>query len=216
MKKTSSPWSKDELRVLKKLTSPIKIQQFLDGLDYDPAKRVRSPRHVMKDGKAHCFSGAILAAACLRFIGYPPLIMDLRATNDVDHALAIYKVDGHWGAVAKSNYVPLRYREPVYKTLRELAMTYFDFYFNSIGEKTLREFSVPFDLSRFDDRNWMVTDENLFYLDPALDKARHFRIIKPKMEKRLNIVPRYLMKAGLLDANPKGIFNPKRKGKYNR
>ena len=140
-------WTEEEIKFLKTLNKPDKIQGFLDSIDYNPNYECRSPRWVIKKRSAHCFEGALLAAAALNFIGYKPLIVDMKAYNDDDHVIAVFKENGHWGAVAKSNFTTLRYREPVYRSLRELAMSYFDFYFNIAGDKSLRSYSVPFDLS---------------------------------------------------------------------
>ncbi len=202
-------WTKNELKFFKKLDAPIKIQNFLDELDYDSKLDSRSPRWVIQEQCANCFEGALFAAAAIRFLGFKPLILDLRAVNDDDHVLAIYKYNNHWGAIAKSNFTTIRYREPVYRTLRELAMSYFDFYFNTLGEKTLREYSIPFDLTKFDVNNWMQTDNDLEYIGDALDKTRHFRLLSPAMERSLQKVSPTLLKVGLFGSNPAGLFEPK-------
>ncbi|MBN2420426.1 MAG: hypothetical protein JXL81_13640 [Deltaproteobacteria bacterium] len=116
---------------------PYSIQEFLDEIDYNPDYASRSPRWVIRKRSAHCFEGALFAAAALEFIGYIPLIVDMKAYNDDDHVIAVFRENGHWGAVAKSNFTSLRYREPVYRSLREMIMTYFDFFFNTKGEKSL-------------------------------------------------------------------------------
>ncbi len=145
-------WNKDEIRFLKTLSNPDKIQAFLDSIDYNPNYECRSPRWVMKKRSAHCFEGALFAAAALQFIGYKPLIIDMRAVNDDDHVIAVFKVNGFWGAVAKSNFTSLRFREPVYRSVRELIMSYFDFFFNTEGFKSLRSYSRPFDITYFESR----------------------------------------------------------------
>ena len=117
-----------------------------------------------RENTSHCFEGATLAAAALRANGYPALIFDLEAEHDTDHVVAIYRSHGHWGAIAKSNYTGCRYREPVYRTLRELALSYFDVYFNLRRERSLRTFSRPVNLARFDRQNWMTTDEPLWFI----------------------------------------------------
>ena len=142
MKNESNLWSKDEIAILKKLDTPYKIQNFLDNCDYNATSETRSPRYILKNKRAHCMEGAIFAAACLEHVGFDPLLVDLQAVNDDDHVIAVFRIKNCWGAVAKSNFTTLRYREPVYKTLRELAMSYFDFYFNTIGEKSLRGYSL--------------------------------------------------------------------------
>jgi hypothetical protein len=145
-----------ELRQLRALKTPAGIQRFLDALPYHLAGTAWSPRKVLRQKTAHCLEGATFAAAALRAIGFPPLILDLEADQDTDHVLAVFKMRGHWGAVAKSNFVGCRYREPVYRTLRELALSYFNIYFNLRGERTLRRYSQPVNLARFDRRHWMT------------------------------------------------------------
>src|SRR6516162_3078949 len=147
-----------ELRQLRSLKNPHGIQRYLDDMPYHLADTSWAPRRVVREETSHCFEGAMLAAAALRVNGFPPLIFDLEADHDTDHVVAIYKIDGHWGAIAKSNYTGCRYREPVYRSLRELAMSYFDTYFNLRGERSLRRFSVPVNLSRFDAKQWMITE----------------------------------------------------------
>src|SRR5205823_1389468 len=144
-------------RKLRSLKNPYGIQRFLDDMPYHLADTAWSPRLVLRENASHCFEGAMLAAAALRANGYPPLILDLEAEEDTDHVIAIFRADGHWGAVAKSNYTGCRYREPVYRTLRELALSYFDGYFNLRRERSLRTFSRPINMTRFDHFNWMTT-----------------------------------------------------------
>src|SRR6476469_9398159 len=127
-----------ELRQLRALKTPAGIQRFLDAMPYHLAGTAWTPSNVLRHGTAHCLEGATFAAAALRVLGFPPLILDLEADQDTDHVLAIFKLRGHWGAVAKSNFVGCRYREPVHRTLRELALSYFNTYFNLRGERTLR------------------------------------------------------------------------------
>ena len=142
-----------ERAVFRGLTTPEKIQRFLDDLAYNKehdGETCRSPRRVLRDRTAHCMEGALFGAAALRMLGHPPLLLDFEAVRDDDHVLAIFQHRGHWGALAKSNYSGLRYREPVYRTLRELAMSYFEHYYNLKREKTLRNYSRPVNLRRFD------------------------------------------------------------------
>src|SRR3954469_20682595 len=144
-----------ELRSLGSLNPPHKLQRFLDSLPYHHADTAWSPRRVLRERTAHCLEGAYLAAAALRLQGRKPLIMDLEAVRDVDHVLAVYQDKGYWGAIAKSNYAGLRFRAAVYKTPRELALSYFEDYYNLRGERTLRGYSVVVDLTRFDGIDWM-------------------------------------------------------------
>jgi hypothetical protein len=201
-------WTKEELSLFKKLSDPDKIQGFLDSIDYNPAYECRSPRWVIKRRKAHCFEGAIFAAAALRFIGYKPLLIDMKSFNDDDHVIAIFRVDGYWGAVAKSNFTTLRYREPVYRSIRELIMSYFDFYFNTKGEKSLRSYSLPLDLSVYDDRKWETTDEDLEYIGDKIESLHHFPVVSEKQLKMLYNASETVMKAGMLGSNEEGLFKP--------
>ncbi len=145
---------------------------------------VSAPRAARKH--SHCCEGAIFAAAALRVNGFPPLLFDLEAEHDTDHVLAIYRVNGHWGAVAKSNYSGCRYREPVYRSLRELAMSYFNLYFNMRRERTLRTFSRPVNLARFDHLNWMTTEEPVWFIVNYLFEIHHYKLLRPEMIKRLH------------------------------
>lgn len=201
-------WNKEELDLFKNLSNPDKIQGFLDSINYNPAYECRSPRWVIKRRKAHCFEGAIFAAAALRFLGYRPLLIDMKSFNDDDHVIAIFKVDGHWGAVAKSNFTTLRYREPVYRSIRELIMSYFDLYFNTKGEKSLRSYSLPLDLSVFDNRNWTTTDEDLEYIGDKIESLHHFPVVNDKQLKALYLASETMMKAGMLGSNEEGLFKP--------
>ncbi len=135
---TNFSWTKEELKFLDQLNTPLKIQQYLDSISYNATHETNSPRWVMRKKRAHCVEGALFAAACLENQDFRPMVVDMRAENDDDHVIAVYNIDGCWGAIAKSNFTVIRQREPVYKSVRELVMSYFDFYFNSLGEKTLR------------------------------------------------------------------------------
>jgi hypothetical protein len=201
-------WTKDEIAFLKTLCDPDKIQGFLDSIDYNPDYECRSPRWVIRKRSAHCFEGALFAAAALQFIGYKPLIVDMKAYNDDDHVIAVFMEKGHWGAVAKSNFTSLRYREPVYRSLRELVMSYFDFYFNIAGDKSLRAYSLPLDLTIYDSRNWDTTDEDLEYIGNKLEKIRHYPVIDKKMIKNLKKASDTMLKAGMLGSNEDGLFKP--------
>src|SRR5215470_14210939 len=168
--------NKEELRLLRKLSDPEKIQQYLDDLPYNKEKEgetCRSPRLVMRNNTAHCFEGALFAAAALRIGGRPPLILDLAAVRDDDHVIAVYRTNGHWGAIGKSNYSGLRYRSPVYRNLRELVMSFFEHYYNMKGEKTLRAYSRPVSLARFDSIQWMTSEEPLWAIPEYLCTIQH-------------------------------------------
>ena len=202
-------WTRDELTLFRELDSPGKIQNFLDTLDYNPDYECRSPRCVIRRRKAHCFEGAIFAAAALRLIGYRPMLVDMKAWNDDDHVIAVFKVDNHWGAVAKSNFTVLRFREPVYRSLRELVMSYFDFFFNIKGQKTLRSYSLPLNLSMFDNRHWETTDEDLEYIGDKIESLHHFDLLTPEMIEKLNYVSGPLLRSGLMGSKEEGLYKPK-------
>lgn len=188
-----------ELRQLRRLKNPYGIQRFLDSLPYHLADTAWSPRRVLREGTAHCLEGAIFAAAALRANGYPPLVIDLEAERDTDHVIAVYRKDGHWGAVAKSNYTGCRYREPVHRTLRELALSYFSGYFNLRREPSLRTFSRPVNLARFDYLEWMTTEKPLWFIVNYLFQIHHYRLLKPSMIRRLHRVDDRTFRAGCID-----------------
>lgn len=202
-------WTKEEIEFLNTMKDPDKIQGFLDSIEYNPDYECRSPRWVIRKRSAHCFEGALFAAAALQHIGYQPLLVDLKAFNDDDHVIAVFKEYGHWGAVAKSNFTSLRYREPVYRSLRELAMSYFDFYFNTAGDKSLRSYSLPLNLSSYNSRQWATTDEDLEYIGDNLEKIRHFPVINIEMIRNLKKASDTMLKAGMLGSNEAGLFKPK-------
>jgi hypothetical protein len=188
-----------ELRKLRALKTPDGIQRFLDDLPYNLSFDARSPRKVLQDRTASCLEGGIFAAAALRMIGFQPLIFDLEADQDTDHVVAIFKVRGHWGAVAKSNFTGCRYREPVYRNLRELALSYFNIYFNLRFERTLRRYSRPVDLARFDRRNWMTTNEPVWFIAEYLCEIPHISLLPPGAEKRLTRVDRRTVKGEMVE-----------------
>src|ERR1700680_4050188 len=154
-----------ELSLLRRLNTPERIQRFIDDIAYNKevgGPTCRSPRRVLRDRTAQCLEGALFGAAALRVHGWQPLLLDLEAVRDDDHVLAIFRQRGCWGAIAKSNYSGLRYREPVYRSLRELAMSYFEHYYNLKREKTLRNYSRPVNMARFDAIEWMTAEEDLW------------------------------------------------------
>src|SRR5690348_11039305 len=157
-------FSASEIRKLRALKNPVGVQRFLDSIPYHLASTAWSPRLVLRERTAPYLEGAILAAAALRVLGYPPLLVDLEADHDTDHVIAVFKVRGHWGAIAKSNFTGCRYREPVYRNLRELALSYFHIYFNLRGERTLRRYSRPVNLRRFDRDEWMTSKKNVWFI----------------------------------------------------
>jgi len=171
------------------------VQRFLDELPYNLSVTARSPRNVLRDQTASCLEGGIFAAAALRVLGFPPLIFDLEADRDTDHVIAIFRVRGHWGAVAKSNFAGCRYREPVYRTLRELAMSYFNIYFNLRFERTLRRYSRPVNLARFDRLKWMTSDKPVWFIAEYLCEIHHISLLTTAMEKNLTRIDRRTIQA---------------------
>ncbi len=202
--------TKKQLGLLSGLTSPWKIQQFLDSLPYSSEEIYRSPARVLGDHTGHCFDGALFAAAALRRLDYPPLIVYMIAVRDDDHLLAVYRRNGYWGAVAKSNCVGLRHREPIYRSLRELVMSYFDDYFNTESVKSLRGYTVPIDLSQYDHLNWMTSDEHLEIIADGLDKRRKFKLLTEDMIAHLTPVDKRSYDAGFLGSDWAGLYDPKK------
>jgi hypothetical protein len=187
-----------ELRRLRALKTPAGVQRFLDSLPSYLADTAWSPRKVLRERTAHCLEGAIFGAAALRVLGFPPLLWDLEADNDTDHVLAIFKVRGCWGAVAKSNFTGCRYREPVYRTLRELAMSYFNIYFNLRSERTLRRYSQPVNLSRFDRRHWMTSERSVWFIAEYLCTIPHTRLLTPLQSRKLTRIDKRTRAAEML------------------
>ena len=142
--------------------------------------------------------GALLAAAALAAHGFPPLLVDLEAVRDDDHVLAVFQQRGLWGAIAKSNYAGLRFREPVYRTLRELVISYFEHYYNLAGEKTLRTYSRPVNLKRFDGLEWMVAERDIWEIPEYLCTVSHTALLPGAVERRLGRMDPRLMAAGKL------------------
>jgi hypothetical protein len=203
-------WTRTERAVLDRLVDPPAVQRFLDTLPYSSDPVYRCPRTVLRDRRAHCFDGAVFAAAALRRIGYPPLLVDMRAVRDDDHVIAVFRRRGLIGAVAQSNFVGLRYREPIFRTLRELILSYFENYYNLDREKSLRAYSAPLDLTRFDRLQWETSDEALETIAARLDAIRHSPLLRPAQIASLSNVDERTYRAGLLGSNPRGLFRPKR------
>lgn len=194
----------EELKFLRRLKSPQKIQDFLNSVPINLEKSgetLMSPRMVLRERKAHCMEGALFAAAALWVNGEKPLLLDIKTTkDDMEHVVALFRRYGRWGAISKTNHVVLRYREPVYKTVRELAMSYFHEYFLDSGKKTMRSFSKPFDLSKYG-KAWLTAEENLWYLSEDLDESRHEKILTPQMVKNLCQADSIERRAGKLTGN---------------
>ncbi len=203
-------FSPEETKVLSRLNTPGKIQDFVDKLKYNIGRDEESflsPMEVLRKKRANCIEGALFAAAALRFHGYPPLIVDLTTgrEHDTDHVIAVFKIDGHWGAIAKSKYPALTYREPIHRSIRELALTFFEEYFNYYSKKTLRGYSNPVDMSRFDKRDWMKTDEKLTFVEDYLNKIRHHELLTRSMVRKLRKTTPLMKECGELWINRCGL-----------
>ena len=169
-----------EYAVLRRLDTPQKIQHYLFSLRQNFELRgdtCRPVREVLAARTAHCIEGAMLAAAAMWVHGEPPLLMDMRAKRDYDHVVALYRRHGLWGAISKTNGIGLRSRDPVYRSLRELAMSYFHEYTNRLNQKSLREYSVPYDLRRVDPAVWVSGKKNAWQVAETLDELRHFPLV---------------------------------------
>lgn len=192
--------TKEEEKVLKSLKTPAKVQDFLDKLEFNfepEGEGLMSPRRVLKAGKAHCLEGALLAAAALWLQGREPLLMDFKTVpTDEEHVVALFKEDKYWGAISKTNHGVLRYRDAIYKTPRELALSYFHEYFDfKTGEKTLRSFSQPFNLKKHGGE-WITAEEDLWWIDQKLDASPHFKILTPKQVRALRPVGKTEIRMG--------------------
>jgi hypothetical protein len=194
------------------LDSPARIQTFLDEVQYPATDRNRCPLNVLRDRQGHCLDGALFAAAALRQLGHAPLIVDIYPEPglDDDHVLAIFKLNGRYGALAKSNFVTLRYREPVYHSLRELVMSYFDGFFNVDGIRTMRSYTLPLKLSAYDQNGWMWSDTGADAIEKRLLQLYRYPLLTPEMAANLVKVDPLLYQAGTLGTNPAGLYKPKK------
>jgi len=202
-------FSREQRSVLRRLDSPLKIQAYLDSLRYPADEFNRSPLRVMVDRKANCFDGALFAAFALWRLGHPPRIVDLFADNDDDHLLALFKVRGAWGAVAKSNYVGLRFRDPVYRSLRELVMSYFEPFYNTLGDKSLRSYTRPISLRQFDRLGWVTQETALEVVAEHTEKVTRIPVLTNAMLRDLTPVDARSYQAGRLGVVEAGLFQAK-------
>ena len=199
-----------ELReFLSTVRTEVRIQEFLDQTSYSADDFYRAPLSVLRDRKANCVDGAVFGAFALRFLGHKPLIMELRAWRDDDHFLAVFRKNGGIGAIAKSNFAGLRWREPVYRSFRELAMSYFEDYYNVEAQRTLRAYSLPVDLSCFDHLRWWENDGALEAIIQKVDRSRHIVLLKPSQIEALTLVDRRSYESGMLGINEQGLYRPK-------
>lgn len=201
-------WTPEERAVLDGLRRVEDVQRLLDETPYSSDPIYRCPRSVLRDRRAHCFDGAVLAAAAFRHLGLPPTIVDLRAWRDDDHVITVFRRGSHWGAVAKSNVVGLRWREPVYRSLRELVMSYFDEYYNLERTRALRGYTAPIDLGSFDRYRWCLDDTCMERIAEKLDKARHYDLMDAAQVAALNPVDERRYNAGLLGSDGAGLYKP--------
>lgn len=182
-------FTREELAFLRSLNTPQKIQDFLDSIPSnkeDDGDTCMSPLRVLRENKAHCIEGAMFAAMVLRMRGHKPLILDLTANRwDYDHVVAVFRIDGCWGAISKTNHAGLGYRDPVYHTIRELVLSFFHEYLNHAGEKTLRSYTLPLDLSQFDGLGWMTDERDVWYIPEHIIKMPHIRLMTRKQERNL-------------------------------
>jgi hypothetical protein len=205
-------WTSRERRILASLRTPAHIQQYVDELEYDEAGGADSPRIVMRNEKAQCFSGVLFAAAALRELGFAPRLMYIDAVRDDGHCVAVYERNGLWGSIAKSNFTTLRAREPVYSYIA-LGLSYFEGYYNQYGERTMRSFTAPVELEPFEPRGWRFSERELMYIDRAIDATPKAWTLPRGTAARLSPVSEQLRKAGLLGAKPQGLWQrPKRDG----
>ncbi len=200
-------WTPSEKKLLKSLNTPEKIQHFIDGLIYNPMDDALSVRYVLLSGDAHCFEGGLVAAAALELQGYPPLMVSFMAHNDDDHVLTVFKGKHGWGSIAKSNTTLLRGRDPVFRSVRELVMSYFDPYVTSKdGTKSLYAYSNPINLNRYNKWNWRWGDDNLVEMGRSFNDVDHYEIMPVKELVRLPKATKSMMDALLLGADPNGLY----------
>lgn len=199
-------WTSSEKKFLKSLSSPYKIQQYLDQLVYNPHSSAASPRYIMMSGDGHCLEGGLLAAAALELQGHPPLMVDLVAHRDDHHVITIYKTKSGWGSISKSNTTLLRGRDPFFKSVRELVMSYFPFYFNTKGQLSLLSYSKPINLNRFNHWHWRTSDENLEEMGMSFSDLTHYEIAGTSTLNRLPKVKDQLVEACFLGADQNGLY----------
>jgi hypothetical protein len=209
----NSQLNPEEKKLLDAIRNPADIQSFLDTIPYSAEEMNRSPLQVLHDRQAHCLDGGLFAAVLMRRLGFSPLILDLQPEpgQDDDHVLVLFKIDACWGAVAQSNYTGLRFREPIYRSLRELVMSYFEDFFNSIAQKTLRYYTRPINLKRFDRQGWMLSSAGVDAVEKYLKSARLIPLLTPAQTACLIDVDELSFQAGRIGINEQGVYQPKTK-----
>ncbi|MEK7564117.1 MAG: hypothetical protein AAB510_00920 [Patescibacteria group bacterium] len=192
-------FTKKEISLIKKLNTPAKVQDFLNSLKFNFEKNgetLSSPLVTLRRGSAHCFEGALLGSYIMFIHGFKPQIMYLKSTeDDYDHVVALFKINGFWGALSKTNHAVLRYREPIYKSIRELAMSYFHEYFLDNGKKTLRQYSTPFNLDTLSE-DWVYKQKYLWYIDKMINKTKFYDIVPKSYTKKLRKAENIEIQAG--------------------
>lgn len=193
-------WTPSERRFLRRLNTPYKIQNYLDHLTYNSVDDATSPRYVMMTKDAHCLEGGLLAAAALELQGHKPLMVSLQAEDDDHHVITVFKGLRGWGSISKSNTTLLRGRDPIYYSVRELVMSYFEFYFNTRGKKSLYAYSNPINLNSYNHWDWRTSDENLVGLGKSFNDITHYEILDQKALKKIPRVSPVIKKACYLNA----------------
>ncbi|MFZ2072704.1 MAG: hypothetical protein WAV10_03445 [Minisyncoccia bacterium] len=196
-------FTKKEIVLMNKLNTPAKVQDFLNSLRFNfeesGIQTLKSPIMVLREKNAHCMEGALLGAYILSLHGHKPLILHLKTTkHDFDHIITLFKKDDFWGALSKTNHAVLRYREPVYKNIRELVMSYFHEYFINNGVKTLRQYSKSLDLNIFE-KGWETEEEDLWGIDEELDKIKHYDVAPKNILKNLRKAEKIEIDAGKIE-----------------
>ncbi|MHB8114366.1 MAG: hypothetical protein ACYDHA_13030 [Bellilinea sp.] len=196
--------------LFRQLKTPPDIQLYLDSLPYIGEELNRSPLRVMRDRQCHCLDGALLAALALEQLGFAARIIDLvpEPGTDDDHVLAIFQINDYYGAVAKSNFVGLRYREPIYRSLRELAMSYFEVFFNIKRQKTLRAYTRPLNLAHYDRFDWQATETGVEKVVHALYSLKPVALVDAAQIAGLSLVDKRSYEAGMLGTNLGGLYKP--------
>ncbi len=196
---------KKVLRKINSLNTPKKITSYIDNLNYNYSDSSLSPLDVLQENKAQCLQAALTASCLFNYHNHPPLLLDLRAVRDEDHVLCIYQVDGYWGSIAKSKFTGLRGRDPVYSSIKELALSYFENYFNFAGQKTLREYSIPLNLTQFDSKNWMTNTDVQSSIAIKLDLIKHYSLFSKSHTIYLSRVSGVRFTAGTMDSKIKNL-----------